>query len=471
MILQIVSVGPGDSGFLNSKTVEALRKAGLLVLRTGRHPLTSWLSDQGIPFRTMDSIYESAEDFDSLSSAVAAEIWNLAAEHSNTVYAVSDMMTDHTVDAVFAGKPADGRINILPGFSFSDYYLPACRDFFSVSDIRICPASSFVNSGYDPSRPLLLTELNDELTAGDVKNYLSSFIRDEETVLFFEKDAAVRPVRLYELDRQPFYNHLSAVAAGAYSYEQRNRRTLDDLISIMDRLRSPDGCSWDRAQTHESLQPYVVEEAWEVVDAIHAGQPVHLAEELGDLLFQVVFHESIGRSFDEFVMDDILGTICEKMIRRHPHVFKKSEIPSGTETPFSEQTWDRIKQEERGSGSPAEALNNISSGLPSIRYAEKVLRRLEQMPDIEIPSLKAILASVQKAADDIGAVRSLQEGEKHLGTLLFLCAVLSRKLNTDGEVLLHHTVKHIIESYNVFEKDTIRRSDALKPLTFNDLGL
>ncbi len=197
MILQIVSVGPGDSGFLNSKTVEALRNAGLLVLRTGRHPLTSWLADQGIPFRTMDSIYESSEDFESLSSAVAAEIWNLAAEHSNTVYAVSDMMTDHTVDAVFAGKPADGRINILPGFSFSDYYLPACRDFFSVSDIRICPASSFVNSGYDPSRPLLLTELNDELTAGDVKNYLSSFIRDEETVLFFEKDAAVRPVRLY----------------------------------------------------------------------------------------------------------------------------------------------------------------------------------------------------------------------------------------------------------------------------------
>ena len=328
MILQIVSVGPGDSGFLNSKTVEALRNAGLLVLRTGRHPLTSWLADQGIPFRTMDSIYESAEDFESLSSAVAEEIWNLAAEHSNTVYAVSDMMTDHTVDAVFAGKPADGRINILPGFSFSDYYLPACRDFFSVSDIRICPASSFVNSGYDPSRPLLLTELNDELTAGDVKNYLSSFIRDEETVLFFEKDATVRPVRLYELDRQPFYNHLSAVAAGADSYEQRNRRTLDDLISIMDRLRSPDGCSWDRAQTHESLQPYVVEEAWEVVDAIHDGQPVHLAEELGDLLFQVVFHESIGRSFDEFVMDDILGTICEKMIRRHPHVFMKNEIRS-----------------------------------------------------------------------------------------------------------------------------------------------
>ena len=292
----------------------------------------------------MDSIYESAEDFESLSSAVAAEIWNLAAEHSNTVYAVSDMMTDHTVDAVFAGKPADGRINILPGFSFSDYYLPACRDFFSVSDIRICPASSFVNSGYDPSRPLLLTELNDELTAGDVKNYLSSFIRDEETVLFFEKDAAVRPVRLYELDRQPFYNHLSAVAAGAYSYEQRNRRTLDDLISIMDRLRSPDGCSWDRAQTHESLQPYVVEEAWEVVDAIHDGQPVHLAEELGDLLFQVIFHASLAEEEGLFTLEDVAKTAADKMVRRHPHLFGGAKYSSDAE---KDAAWEEIKRAEK----------------------------------------------------------------------------------------------------------------------------
>ncbi len=471
MILHIVSAGPGDPGFLNAITVDALRKADMLVLRTGKYPLTSWLSDNGIHFHTMDSVYESAEDFESLSKAVAAEIWSLAAQYSNMVYAVSDMMTDHTVDAIFAGKPADGLIDILPGFSFADYYLPACRDFFSVSDIRICPAASFMNSGYDPSRPLLLTELNDELTAGEVKNYLSSFIRDEETVFFFEKDASVRPIPLYELDRQPFYNHLSAVAAGTYSYEQRRRKTLDDLVSIMDRLRSPDGCPWDRAQTHDSLQQYVVEEAWEVADAIQAGQYVHLAEELGDLLFQVVFHESIGRSFDEFVMDDILESICEKMIRRHPHVFRKNDTFAGGEITFSEEDWDRIKQEESGCRSAEDILNAIPSALPSIRYAEKVLRKLEQMPALEKVSLKTILLLVHKTANDIETVSDKQNAENLLGNLLFLCAMLSRKLNTDGEVVLHHTVKRIINSCISIDKKNANGSGTLKPLTFNDLGL
>ena len=297
-MITVVSIGPGDPSFLNEITVRTLRDASPLVLRTGRHPLSVWLETEGMAFRTLDHLYETSDDFDALSRAAAEELWSLSGTSPYLVYAVSDVLTDRTVDALFSSRPEGGEVRLVPGFSFADYYLPACRPFFSTADIRICPAASFDGTGLQPSRPLLITELNDEITAGEVKQALAAWIRDEETVMFLPGDGKALPVPLYELDRQPFYDHLSAVACGPFSYEQRSRKTLEDLMEIMDRLRAPGGCPWDRKQTHQSLEPYVVEEAWEVVGAAEENDPLHLAEELGDLLFQVVFHTSIGKSFD-----------------------------------------------------------------------------------------------------------------------------------------------------------------------------
>ena len=141
MILKIVSVGPGDPSLMNAVTEASLRSAGTLFLRTGRHPIVSWLDSQKISFRTMDDLYESSDDFDALSESLASRLLDYVSGHENTVYAVSDTMTDHTVDILFSALPPDCRIEVVPGFSFADYYLPRCRHFFSTSDIRICPAS------------------------------------------------------------------------------------------------------------------------------------------------------------------------------------------------------------------------------------------------------------------------------------------------------------------------------------------
>lgn len=443
MTLKIVSVGPGDPSLLNVKTIKTLRSAGKLFLRTGRHPLASWLNTQGIPFSTMDDLYDASEDFEKLSEALASRLWSFALRCENTVYAVSDTMTDHSVDIIFSSRPSDSRINILPGFSFADYYLPSCRFFFSTADIRICSASSFIESCYDPSRPVLITELNDEITAGEVKQFLSSFIRDEETVVFLNGNADAYPILLYELDRQPHYDHLSAVAAGPFSYSRRSKKTLNDLISIMDHLRSDAGCSWDRAQTHESLIPYLIEEAWEVVSAIRENNPSHLAEELGDLLFQIVFHASIGKSFDEFTIDDVLESICEKMIRRHPHVFLKKGTSGSTDTA---SLWESIKREETGHLSISESLEDVSPSLPSLIYAEKVLKKMKQSPFL-IRSDSDILLDLHDRISSLSASEDLNEIKQHLGKILFLCAEISQSHHFDAEILLHDVVQDSIHSF------------------------
>lgn len=464
-MITVVSIGPGDPSFLNEITVRTLRDASSLVLRTGRHPLSVWLETEGMAFRTLDHLYETSDDFDALSRAAAEELWSLSGTSPYLVYAVSDVLTDRTVDALFSSRPEGGEVRLVPGFSFADYYLPACRPFFSTADIRICPAASFDGTGLTPSRPLLITELNDEITAGEVKQALAAWIRDEETVLFLPGDGKALPVPLYELDRQPFYDHLSAVACGPFSYEQRSRKTLEDLMEIMDRLRAPGGCPWDRKQTHQSLEPYVVEEAWEVVGAAEENDPLHLAEELGDLLFQVVFHTSIGKSFDEFTMDDVLSAICQKMIRRHPHVFVPASgsgatdaavelTEAGTRITAEQVTdnWDKIKQAETGSKTPLEALKDVSPALPALRYAEKVLRKMKHVPALPDPAPAEITESIRSLAEDLDPALPVSELEKRFAALLFACSRLSAALGLDSEILLHEFTARLIRDCQTLEK-------------------
>ena len=464
-MITVVSIGPGDPSFLNEITVRTLRDASPLVLRTGRHPLSVWLETEGMAFRTLDHLYETSDDFDALSRAAAEELWFLSGTSPYLVYAVSDVLTDRTVDALFSSRPEGGEVRLVPGFSFADYYLPACRPFFSTADIRICPAASFDGTGLQPSRPLLITELNDEITAGEVKQALAAWIRDEETVMFLPGDGKALPVPLYELDRQPFYDHLSAVACGPFSYEQRSRKTLEDLMEIMDRLRAPGGCPWDRKQTHQSLEPYVVEEAWAVVGAAEENDPLHLAEELGDLLFQVVFHTSIGKSFDEFTMDDVLSAICQKMIRRHPHVFAPAsgsgatdaavELPeAGTRITAEQVTdnWDKIKQAETGSKTPLEALKDVSPALPALRYAEKVLRKMKHVPALPDPAPAEITESIRSLAEDLDPALPVSELEKRFAALLFACSRLSAALGLDSEILLHEFTARLIRDCQTLEK-------------------
>ena len=449
-VVTILSVGPGDPDFLNEKTKRLLlaRDSGIpLVLRTRHHSLSAFLDSRNIPYRTLDDLYDRFENFDDLSAAIADAVWQTASETGSVIYAVPDALTDHSVDALYAKCPPSGKVQSIPGFSYADYYRSACRGFLPTADIRICPAADFDGFSLDPSRPVLITELNDPITAGEVKTALSIYVDDETPVFFFSADGTPHSVPLFELDRQAHYDHLSAVAVPGTDVMNRRWKTLNDLLNIMDILRSPDGCPWDRVQTHQSLKPYLVEEAWEVVDAIEQQDSIHLAEELGDLLFQIVFHASIGKSFDEFTMTDIISGITDKMIRRHPHVFNNGAPADG----FSEAAWDRIKQAEQGTDSLADSLEAVSPALPSLRYAEKVIRKARNSLNQPV-SAESVLSSLQEKTGRFCSAEPDSRGIL-LGQILFLCAELAQFYGIDSEVLLHDTVKTVIQRCRVLEKD------------------
>jgi ATP diphosphatase len=216
---------------------------------------------------------------------------------------------------------------------------------------------------------------------------------------------------------------------------------LDELLAIMERLRAPDGCPWDREQTFASIAPYTIEEAYEVADAIDQEDLAHLKDELGDLLFQVVFHAQIARERGAFDFHSVAGAICDKLVRRHPHVFADRGPLSAAEQSV---IWENIKAEERGAAAARSALDGVPRALPALMRAYKLSKRAARVGfDFEHPGQTADkvaeeLAEVREAAADGAATapgRS-QEIFEEIGDLLFAAANLARKLEVDAEAAL-----------------------------------
>lgn len=461
--ITIVSLGPGDPDLLNEKTIYAMKNAAMLVLRTDQHPIAEWLVQNHIPFISLDTLYAESEDFDALNQSAVSHLIHLSSDHP-IVYAVPDASSDHTVRTLFSRETECSPLEVIPGVGSFDAYMASSLPFLTDSPVTIVSASDFLDfSCYDPKYTLLITEIDNPILAGQIKIVLSDKLEDEHTVLMFSSVREPFEIPLYMLDRQRNIDHRTAVLIPGSDFRTRKQYVMQDLVEIMDYLRSPEGCSWDRMQTHESLRPYLVEEAWECVASIDENDPDHLCDELGDLLLQIVFHSSIGKNYDEFTLNDVINCICRKMIRRHPHVFGKNNPDC------KEASWEQLKQQETGHISVVESLDDVSVSLPSLKYASKMLKKLSQT-DMGTRTFSMIVSDIQKTVDKI--IHSEQDKSKRLlGILLLLCTELCSNLKTDSEMALHETVDGLKERIKMADSDRNNNGKSFKHLTFDELGV
>ena len=205
-----------------------------------------------------------------------------------------------------------------------------------------------------------------------------------------------------------------------------------DLVATETRLRGPDGCPWDREQTHASLARHLVEEAYEVLDAIEEGDPEHLREELGDLLLQVVFHAQLAEDAGDFDVDGVARAITEKLVRRHPHVFGDLQVASAGEVV---RNWEAIKREEEGRTDP---LAGIPSALPALQLAAKLQKRA---PDGGLPAATGSPAGVRERLDDLAGAAGADGPERAVGELLFEVVALARSYGVEPEAALRATAR------------------------------
>lgn len=218
-----------------------------------------------------------------------------------------------------------------------------------------------------------------------------------------------------------------------------------EFVQMIAVLRGPDGCPWDRAQDHMSLRRNMIEEAYEAVSAIESGDRAELAEELGDVLLQVVLHAQIAADEATFTIDDVVAGISEKIRRRHPHVFADAE--AGTPTEVLER-WDAIKREEKaGSG----VLHGIPSALPALLWAQKISRRAVGV-GFEWESLEAVWEKVHEEIDELKETEpGSPEAADEIGDLLFTVVNLARKQGIDAEEALRATCRKFIARFEAME--------------------
>lgn len=207
------------------------------------------------------------------------------------------------------------------------------------------------------------------------------------------------------------------------------------FVELIARLRAPGGCPWDREQTHRSLKPMTIEEAYEVLAAIDQGDDGELAGELGDLLLQVVFHAQIATDESRFTIDDVIARVHDKMVRRHPHVF--ADDPAATPGEVL-RNWEALKQAERaarGEASPASMLETVLRNLPAVMEALQMTTKVARV-GFDWPDAQAVLAKVDEELAELKAAPGGREAEEEVGDLLFAIVNLARHLDVDPESAL-----------------------------------
>jgi len=442
--LTIVGLGSGSWDDLPVGTLEVLNHARHIVLRTHRHPVVEQLSAKGITFETFDALYESADSFDHLYEQMVEVLLRKTQVVGDLVYAVPGhpSIAEKAVNLLRQRASAEGvKLHIGPGHSFLDGLLS--RIGIDVTDgLVVLDAASFSSSQCHVGLHLIVMQLYSRDVASDVKLTLMERYPDNYSITLLRAagvpgEERIMTIPLYELDRVEWIDHLTSLYVPKTSDVHIVNRQFWRLMEIVNTLRGPEGCPWDREQTHRSLRPYVLEEAYEVAKEIDRDDPDALCGELGDLLLQVTLHCQIGVEDGEFDIFDCVQRLNEKLIRRHPHVFGSSEASTAGEV---ETQWAAIKLRERAEKAPAgvpptrveSSLDTVKSSVPAMSEAFELQAKAAKF-GFDFESTDDIYAKISEEIAECQLAKTAAEQEAEIGDLQFTIINLARRLGVDPE--------------------------------------
>lgn len=491
----IAGLGPGDPAQVPAAVLTALAGVDRIYLRTSHHPAVTALEEQGLEWESFDSFYEDAADFEELYQRIASFLLReaggqapdlpkqlqdpgvtLARTPRSLAYAVPGhpLVAEKSVALLLEQAPAAGvELQVIPAMSCLDALFAVLR-IDPAGGLTISDALDFTARGLDPGRGLLLTQVYNRRVAGDVKLELMKLYPDEHPATVVRRAGLtdgerVATVPLYAIDRLDWVDHLTSIYLPP-CLEARDR-TLAGLETIMARLREPGGCPWDREQTHESLKRYLVEETYEVLEALDSGDMNKLCEELGDLLLQVVFHARLAEEEGDFTLADCLEAICNKMRRRHPHVFGPAVLNTAREVLVR---WDQIKAaERREQGEETPSVLSVPRGLPALLKALKVQEQAARV-GFDWAAVDDVWAKVGEEMDELKRTlnnTSKEEQTAELGDVLFSLVNLARWLKIEPEAALQATINKFSYRFHYIEQAARDQGRDIEDLTLAEMDV
>ncbi len=470
----VVGLGPAGAGLVLPVARDALLAARVRFTRTARHPAVAELAAEGLELEALDRHYEGAPSLDDAYGAIVAELVEASKRPGDIAYAVpgNPAMAERTVTLL---READVDVEVVPGLSFAE---------LAWARLGVDPLGARVADGRDLDRaavllggPLLVAQCDTRVVLSDVKLALLEELEPDAEVTVLRHlglaDETIEAVALADLDRSVEPDHLTSVFA---DLGPGSARELARFQALIERLRAPGGCPWDAEQTHRSLSRHVLEEAYEVVDAIEGLPPgapggdtevpaeryALLEEELGDLAAQVVFHATLAREVGAFTMTGVLSGIREKLVRRHPHVFGDVEV-DGAEGVM--RNWEQIKQAEKaekaekseksenaeqaGQAEQASLVDGIPEGLPSLLLAHKLFRKAAAggLEPMDVDEASAAIVEAARRLPDAGP----EEVERLVGDLLAAVALVARHRGFDAESALRGWTRRFRDRFRAME--------------------
>jgi tetrapyrrole methylase family protein/MazG family protein len=471
--ITVVGLGPGSLGFITLETWDKLAGEDTLLLRTAKHPTVEEMKKRNVTFTSYDHIYDTKATFEEVYQTIAQDVVSRSKQGDNIVYAVpgSPLVAEKTVMLIRDIASTEHiTVRILPGMSFIEIlYVRLGID--PINGLTVIDSEDIESLPKDMPTAIVVTQVYNQQVASNAKLSLMEAYPDDFQVMLLRNlglpDEEIRAIPLYELDRQPNIDHLTSVYIPAFIHQQQAFE-LAPIVDVMQRLRSPGGCVWDIEQTHKSLRRYIVEEVYEVLEAIDLEDPELLCEELGDLLLQIVFHARMAEETCEFTMQDVIDTVTEKMIRRHPHVFGDVSVRDAGEVVLN---WDAIKKEEKGDQRKS-ILDGVPKDLPSLMKAYKLQHKAAKVGfdwDNIAPVWDKIneeIAELKKAIKE----NDQSEIEAEFGDVLFSIVNLSRFLNVDAEVSLNMTNNKFIRRFSYIENNVKEKGKEWKKVTLKELN-
>ena len=468
--ITIVGLGPGSPSQISTGALAALRNAKHLYLRTMTHPVVPWLVAElnlaSTDFTAFDSYYETADSFEEVYQQIFQTLTTELYAGKEIVYAVPGhpRVAETTVtQLVDWARQEQKTVSIVPSMSCLDAVYTA----LSIDPtIGLVIADALDLPEVLPGKPMLVTQVYNRLVASDVKLQLMEHLADEHPITVVRGagmpgEERIVKIPLYRLDNLPWIDHLTSVyveiddqsLVDTIPEQAGCAYPLDPLVGVMQRLRAPDGCPWDYAQTNESLRRYLVEETYEVLEAIDEQEWDKVEEELGDVLLQVVFHAAIAAEHQWFDINDVIATVTQKLIRRHPHIFGDVEVKNAQEVTVN---WEKIKQQERRElGQEYKSvLDGVPMGLPALTQAEKIQVKAARV-GFEWADISGAIAKVKEE------LQELAEAQEHLdhaniqaemGDVFFALVNVARYLGIDPEMALRATTRKFISRFHYIEE-------------------
>lgn len=463
----IVGLGPGDPDLVTRQTLAAIERIPHRWLRTRVHPSAYLVPDAS----DFDHSYETADDFASVYSAIADDLVDAARRHGEVLYAVpgSPSVLERTVAILLERaqrEPTTIECEVLPAVSFLDAVWSVLGIDPIETGARLIDGHRFAVEAAGERGPLLVAHVHadwvldeillavdpgpDEATAATLDATPVTVLRGLGTPAQHVVTVPWSELRGVEVDHLTslWIPELAVPVAAGYARFHQLARTLRER------------CPWDIEQTHRSLVPYLVEEAYEVVDAIEHLDPddestdEHLIEELGDLLYQIEFHATIAEQEGRFTIADVTAAVHDKLVRRHPHVFgDPAAVPDDLDAAGVVRNWERIKAAERGTDDrPASALDGVPGSLPALAYAHTVQRKAAKV-GFDWPDVHGALGKVvEEAGEIVDAEGDPDHVRAEVGDLLFAVVNVARHLGVEPETALRSASDRFRDRFRLVER-------------------